>query len=91
MSNTNIGHKAKKSSRHFCTYSVYDNRTDFPVVIGGTAAECARAMKVTLASFYCCVNRARTGKVNRWTIIKEYEDGKPDFDHREERRAEDGK
>lgn len=83
MGNTNAGHKAPNGCRAFCTYTVYDNRTDFPIIVGGTAEECAKAMKITVDSFYCAVNRARTGKIKRWAIIKEYEDGKPDYDHPE--------
>lgn len=81
MKNTNIGHKAPSGQRDFCTYTVYDNRTDFPVIVGGTATECAKAMNMTVATFYCTVARARIGRNKRWTILKEYADGKPDADH----------
>lgn len=81
MANTNIGHTAQGEHGNYCTYTVYDNRTDFPVIVGGTAEQCARAMNLTLGSFYCAVTRARNKKIKRWTIMKEYEDGKPDFDH----------
>ena len=81
---TNIGHTSPPGQREFCTYTVYDNRTDFPVIVGGTATECAKAMGLTIESFYCAVSRARSGATKRWTIMKEYSDGKPDFDHPEE-------
>lgn len=81
---TNIGHTIPPGQRGFCTYTVYDNRTDFPVIVVGTAEECAKAMNLTIESFYCAVSRARSGATKRWTILKEYSDGKPDFDHPEE-------
>ena len=81
MASTNIGHKAPSGQRAFCTYTVYDNRTDFPIIVGGTAKECAEAMHRTVGSFYSTVTKARTGQNKRWTILKEYADGKPDFDH----------
>lgn len=42
-------------------YSVYNRRTDQPVFIHGMAKECAKAMKVTPATFYHYITRNRTG------------------------------
>lgn len=51
-------------------YTVYDNHTDFPVIVCGTAEECAKAMGVTLNTFHQNL-LARGGHGNRWFIIKE--------------------
>lgn len=42
-------------------YSVYDRRTDEPVVIYGTAQECMEILGVTLNTFYIYVTRTRKG------------------------------
>lgn len=42
-------------------YSVYDRKTDQPVIIHGTAPECAKAMGVTRNTFYHYVTRNNTG------------------------------
>jgi hypothetical protein len=42
-------------------YSVYERRTDKPVVIYGTAKECAKVMGVTMTTFYIYVTRTRKG------------------------------
>lgn len=54
-------------------YSVYDAKTDMPIVIYGTARECAEAMGITLNSFHRCVMRTRQGKhkIRKWAV---YED-----------------
>ena len=49
-------------------YTIYNNKTDMPVIIDGTAEECAKSMKITLASFYSAVTHARTGKIKKWYI-----------------------
>ena len=50
-------------------YTVYDNKTDFPVIVDGTARECAEVMGLTLAGFYNALTRAGK-KNNRWTFLK---------------------
>ena len=65
----NKGHKAMAGSRNFCRYSIYDNRTDMPIIIDGTAKECAEAFGTTTNSFYCMVNRVRLGKNKRYTVL----------------------
>lgn len=54
-------------------YSVYHIKTEMPLIIYGTANECAEAMGVTLNSFYRYLMRIRQGKiqVRKWQI---YED-----------------
>lgn len=54
-------------------YSVYNAKTDEPLVIYGLSKECAKAMGVTLNSFYRCVMRTRQGKIKmrKWHV---YED-----------------
>lgn len=57
-------------------YTVYDNRTDLPIITGGTADECAKAMGMTRQSFYSTRSRCvkpRKQKDERWTIYKEEE------------------
>ena len=48
-------------------YDVYDNRTDEPIIIGGTARECARTLGIRTESFrtYIC----RRNGIER-TVIK---------------------
>ena len=48
-------------------YTVYDNRTDMPIVVDETAERCAQVMGVKLNTFYCAVKQTR-GK--RWSVIK---------------------
>lgn len=80
MSNTvgrqTLNHKKGKGTRSFCVYTVYDNRTDLPIIIDGTARECAEAMHIDLQSFYACISRIRRGLIKRWYIEKRYLDGK---------------
>lgn len=49
-------------------YTVYNAKTD-EVVAGGTARECAKQMKRSLASFYCTVSRNRSGKHHKYTVV----------------------
>lgn len=48
-------------------YTVYDNRTDLPIVTAETAERCAKAMGVKLDTFHHAINQTR-GK--RWTVLK---------------------
>lgn len=51
-------------------YTVYNNKTDFPVIVDGTAAECAAAMGLkTVGNFFNTVVRARNGYLKKWTIL----------------------
>lgn len=49
-------------------YTVYDNRTDFPIIVAGTAREAAKAMGIKISSFHSTVTRVRQGKIKRWWI-----------------------
>lgn len=59
--------------RKRATYSVYDKRTDMPVIIGGTAPECAAAMRVALGSFWTIYTKLKRGllKSDRWEIYRD--------------------
>lgn len=70
----NKGHRIEKGSRFFCRYTIYDNRTDFPIVVDGTAAECAQVLNRSRNSFYCMVDRVRKGKNKRYTILQRMAD-----------------
>ena len=47
--------------RQYKYYSVYNRKTDFPVIIHGTTSECMRIMGVSQATFYCYVTHTRNG------------------------------
>lgn len=66
----NKGHTAAKNSRNFCLYSVYDNRTDMPIIIDASADACAQALNRSRNSFYCMVNRTKIGKNKRYTVLQ---------------------
>lgn len=57
-------------------YSVYDKKTDMPVIVYATAKECAEAMGVCLCSFYRYLTRLREGKIHtrKWDIYEDEED-----------------
>ena len=58
-------HKARKRR----LYVVYNNETDMPVCIDGTAEECAAAMKMdSVNSFYTALTRFRRGLSDKWYI-----------------------
>lgn len=51
-------------------YTVYNNNTDMPIIVDGTAAECAAAMGLkTVGNFFNTVVRARSGYLKKWTIL----------------------
>jgi hypothetical protein len=51
-------------------YTVYNNKTDFPVIVDGTAEECAAAMGLaTVGNFYSTVMRVRDGRLKKWSIL----------------------
>jgi len=49
-------------------YTVYDNRTDMPVIVDGRAKDAAKAMGLSMKSFYNTVTRVRIGKNKRWYV-----------------------
>ena len=71
-----IGHTKGRGTRAFIVYTVYNNKTDLPVIVDGEARECAAAMGVSLSTFYCAVCRARKGEIAKWHIESRYLDGK---------------
>ena len=70
------GHRKGRGRREFINYTIYNNKTDMPVIIDGTARQCAKAMGLSLDSFYCTVCRARKGLIKKWHIQSYYLDGK---------------
>ena len=54
-----------------CKYTVYDNRTDAPVIVCAEAQECADAIGVALGTFYAYLTPSGKSREHRWTIIKE--------------------
>jgi DNA-binding XRE family transcriptional regulator len=50
-------------------YSIYDNKTDEPIVIGGTVEQCAKVLGIRPESFRAYVRRGK--QINR-TVIKSY-------------------
>lgn len=74
----NKGHKCGKGTRSYCVYSVYDAKTTLPIIIDGTAQECARAMGVSPNTFYSSLYRFRRGELKRWEIYARYLDGGKD-------------
>lgn len=77
-----MAHKAKRGARNFCTYTVYNNETDFPVIVDGKASECAKAMGIALSTFWSNISKCENGICKRWKILKRYVDGKPDYNRR---------
>jgi hypothetical protein len=51
-------------------YTVYDNRTDFPVCVCETSKRCAEVMGVAINTFHHAIN-GRKVNGNRWFVIKE--------------------
>ena len=49
-------------------YTVYDNKTDLPIIVDGTAKECAAAMGVKLATFRTTLHFIKRGRRCRWYI-----------------------
>ena len=55
-------------------YTVYNRRTDLPLVIGGTARECAAAMKIKLGSFHTIYTKLKSGNkraTRKWEIFRD--------------------
>lgn len=55
-------------------YTVYDRRTDLPLIIGGTARECAAAMKISLGSFHTIYTKLKNGNkkaTRKWEIFRD--------------------
>lgn len=73
----NFGHRKiskNKKDRNLCVYTVYDNKTDTPVIVDGSPRKCAEAMGMKLSSFYSAITRCNNGENKRWTILGDYVD-----------------
>ena len=51
-------------------YSVYDNKTGFPIAVNEPAKKCAELMGIKKSYFHTCVRRSQNGTNKQWTIIK---------------------
>lgn len=68
--------KGKYERNHHFTYTVYDNRKEYPcpVIIGGTAPECAAAMGIDLGSFWTTYTKLKNGNkkaTRKWDIFRD--------------------
>ena len=68
--------KGKYERKHHYTYTVYDNRKEYPcpVIIGGTAPECAAAMGILLGSFHTIYTKLKNGNkkaTRKWDIFRD--------------------
>jgi hypothetical protein len=54
-------------------YTVYNNKTDAPVIVDGTPAECEAAMGICPGSFHCVRSRCKKGINRKWSIYSEQE------------------
>lgn len=63
-------------SRHRNKYSVYHAKTELPLILYASSNECAKAMGVTLDSFYRYICRMRGGKIKlrKWLVYQDEED-----------------
>ena len=52
-------------------WTVYNNKTDMPVMIDGTVEECAKAMGVTVSYFHKCCYLTKRGQCRKWCIIEQ--------------------
>ena len=50
-------------------YTVYNNKTGFPVIVCGTAKECADIMGIKVGTFHTLLTGQYNG--NKWHVIKE--------------------
>ena len=56
-------------------YSVYNAKTDLPVIIYADSDECAKALGITRNSFYRYICRMRAGKIKlrKWQVYEDEE------------------
>ena len=52
-------------------YTVYDNSTDFPIIVCGTAQECAARIGISVATFYVHKHSQKVGSYAPYHIITE--------------------
>lgn len=56
-------------------FSVYDRHTDLPIAINQTSRECAKALRISVKSFYRQLCRSRHGNPpKRYEIIEDKEE-----------------
>ena len=60
-------------------YSVYSVKTDMPIVISGRIPQCAKALGLTIDSFYSQASKQRSGKYSagskrKYRIVREEAD-----------------
>lgn len=59
-------------------YSVYSAKDGLPLVLSGTSVQCAKALGLTLPSFYSQASRQRTGNgtggKRKYIIVREEDD-----------------
>lgn len=72
--NTFKGHRITKKSRKFCVYTVYKNATDELICLDAEADEAAKAMGISLSSFFSTLTRTKARKHKKWTILKDFYD-----------------
>lgn len=60
----------------YSRFTVYDNRTDMPIIVCGTAVQCALVMGISANTFYALAseNIDNDKRGNRWVIIREFLD-----------------
>lgn len=63
-------------SRHRNKYSVYHAKTELPVILYASSNECAKAMGITMNSFFRYICRMRGGKIKlrKWLVYQDEED-----------------
>ena len=57
-------------------YSVYSVKDDLPLIVGGTIPQCAKALGLTIDSFYSQASKQRHGRGHdgskrKWKIIRD--------------------
>ena len=57
-------------------YSVYSAKDDLPLIISGTVPQCAKALGLTIGSFYSQASKQRHGRGHdgskrKWKIIRD--------------------
>ena len=60
-------------------YSVYNAKTDMPIIIAGTIPQCAKVLGLTIASFQSQASKQRHGRgkdgsKRKWRIIRDEEE-----------------
>ena len=61
-------------------YSVYYKKNDMPLILYASARECAKAMGITLRSFYRYIVFIRSGNrtLRKWAVYEDEMDGEDD-------------